>query len=291
MRWWDNWLKDRDTGIMDDAPLAVFVREGHGPDLDLKTTPGHWISDEWPIPGTTWRKFYPSVNRQLRAQLEKGVRGVESLRYVPSYGVASGLWWGEPTGDMRPDDAGSLVFDSPVLDTAFEIVGFPRVRLRVSADAPLAHWVARLEDVQPDGSVSLVTGRLLNGSQRRSRLEPELLEPGEIYDLELDLHFTTWTFKAGHRVRLAVSNSLFPMIWPTPHPMTTELHVGVEGTRMELPVIPPAKRTEPAFLPPEPREELAEVRYLFKDGDLLRQREWQETIPRMFNRVRKRPEK
>jgi hypothetical protein len=52
------------------------------------------------------------------------------------------------------------------------------------------------------------------------------------------------------------------MIWPTPHPMTTELHLGVESTRMELPVIPPAERKVPAFLPPEPREELAEVRYL-----------------------------
>ena len=123
VRWWDYWLKDRDTGIMEDAPLAVFVREGHGPDLHLKTTPGHWISDEWPIPGTTWKKFYPSVSRQLRDQLENGEKGVESLRYVPSYGVATGLWWGEPTGDMRPDDAGSLVFDSPVLEEGFEIVG------------------------------------------------------------------------------------------------------------------------------------------------------------------------
>jgi hypothetical protein len=52
------------------------------------------------------------------------------------------------------------------------------------------------------------------------------------------------------------------MIWPTPHPMTTELHLGVESTRMELPVIPPAERKVPAFLPPEPREEIAEVRYL-----------------------------
>jgi len=261
MRWWDYWLKDRDTGIMEDAPLAVFVREGHAPALDLKTTPGHWIADEWPIPDATWKKFYPSVRRQLRDQLDNGKKGVESLRYVPSYGVATGLWWGEPTGDMRPDDAGSLVFDSPVLQEAFEIVGFPRVRLRVSADAPLAHWVARLEDVQPDGTVSLVTGRLLNGSQRHSRLEPEPLVPGKIYDLEIDLHFTTWTFKPGHRVRLSVSNSLFPMIWPTPYPMTTELHLGVESTRMELPVIPPAKRKVPAFLPPEPREEIAEVRY------------------------------
>jgi uncharacterized protein len=262
VRWWDYWLKDRDTGIMDDAPLAVFVREGHGPDLDLETTPGHWIADEWPIPGTTWATFYPTVDHQLHERLEKDKASIESLRYVPSNGHATGLWWGETTGDLRPDDAGSLVFDSPALEENIEIVGFPRVLLKVSADAPLAHWVARLEDVQPDGSVSLVTGRLLNGSQRDSRLEPELLEPGEVYDLELDLHFTTWTFKPGHRIRLSVSNSLFPMIWPTPHPMTTELHVGVEDTRMELPVIPPADRRVPAFLPPEPREEPTEVHYL-----------------------------
>ncbi|MGB6865817.1 MAG: CocE/NonD family hydrolase, partial [Candidatus Aminicenantaceae bacterium] len=171
VRWWDYWLKDRDTGIMDDAPLALFMREGHGPDMDLQTTPGHWICDEWPIPGTTWKKFYPSRDRQLTTSL--GEETVEKLRYVPSYGVQTGLWWGEPTGDIRPDDAGALVDDSPVLEQGFEIAGFPQVHLRVSADAPLAHWVARLEDVQPDGTISLVTGMLLNGSQRNSRLKPE----------------------------------------------------------------------------------------------------------------------
>jgi len=262
VRWWDYWLKDRNTGVMDDAPLSVFVRGGHGPDLDLETTPGHWIADDWPIRGTSWKTFYPSANHQLADQTENIEPTVESLRYVPSSGNATGLWWGETTGDIRPDDAASLVFDSPVLDEDIEIVGFPRVRLRVSEDAPLANWVARLEDVQPDGSVSLVTGRLLNGSQRDSRLEPELLEPGKVYDLELDLHFTTWTFKPGHRIRLSVSNALFPMIWPTPYPMTTELHVGVKNTRMELPVIPSAERAAPDFLPPEPREEHPEVRYL-----------------------------
>ena len=88
---------------------------------------------------------------------------------------------------MRPDDAGSLVFDSPILEEEFEIVGFPKVYLRVSADAPLAHWIARLEDIQPDGSVSLITGALLNGSQRDSRLDPEPLSLSEIYDIEFDM--------------------------------------------------------------------------------------------------------
>ena len=174
----------------------------------------------------------------------------------------TGLWWGEPTADMRPDDAGSLTFDSPPLDEGFAIVGSPRVRLRVSADAPLAHWAARLEDVFPDGRVSLVAGALLPGAQRNSRLDPAALVPGEFYDLEFEMHFTTWTFAPGHRVRVAVSNSLFPMIWPTPYPMTTRLVTGSEATRIELPVIPAQERGGPSFEAPEKREERGDARDL-----------------------------
>ena len=260
VRWWDYWLKNRDTGIMDEARFVFFLRDGHGPDMSLQTTPGRWAADDWPVKDTTWKKLYPSADRQLWSRAEGPA--VESLKYIPSCGVATGLWWGEPTGDLRPDDAGSLVFDSPVLDKRIEIVGFPKIFLRVSADAPLAHWVARLEDVQPDGAVSLVTGRLLNGSQRRSRLRPEPLVPGDVYDLEFEMHFTTWTFKPGHRIRLSVSNSLWPMIWPTPYPMTTKLFLGEETTRLELPMIPPAERKAPAFLPPEKQQERQDAKDL-----------------------------
>jgi uncharacterized protein len=181
---------------------------------------------------------------------------------VPSSGVVTGFWWGEPTGDMRPDDAGGFVFDGPLLREKLEVAGFPKVRLRVSADAPTAHWVARLEDINPDGAVSLVTGKLINGSQRRSRLHPEALVPGEEIDLEIDLHFTTWTFQSGHRIRLAVSNAQWPMIWPTPAAMTTRLILGDERTRLELPVAPAGLPSFASFLPPEPQEERADARSL-----------------------------
>ncbi len=263
VRWWDQWLKGKNTGAADDPRLTVFLRAGHGPDASLATTPGRWIAGDWPIAGTTWLKLYPAADRRLNERPGRPI--AESLRYVPTYGMNTGLWWGEPTADMRPDDAGSLVFDGAPVEKAFEIAGFPRVRLRVSADVPLAHWVARLEDVQPDGTVSLVAGALINGSQRRSRLEPEALAPGEVADLEFDLHFTTWTFRPGHRVRLSVTNSLFPMIWPTPFPMTTRLVSGVEATRVELPVIPATGRGTPAFAPPEKREERADARDLGSD--------------------------
>jgi hypothetical protein len=261
VRWWDFWLKDRDTGILKEPRFTIFVREGHAPDAELKMTPGHWISEDWPIPGTKWMKYFPGDYRQLGANF--GKQAIETLRYVPSYGIAtSGLtwdaqvaWWGDSKGDIRPDDAGSLVYDSSILEEGFEIVGLPKIYLRVSVDAPLAHWVARLEDVQPDGTVSLVTGAHLNGSQRDSRLEPKALIPGEIYDIAFEMHFATWTFKPGHRIRLAVSNALFPIMWPSPFSMITKLIIGNENTRLELPVIPAMKRNSPTFIPPEPRAE------------------------------------
>ena len=263
VRWWDQWLKEKDTGILEDPRLTLFMREGHAPDVHLEMTPGDWISTDWPVPKATWKKFFPGENHQL---LEShGKAGKESLYYIPGFGINTGLWWGEPTDDLRPDDAGSLVFDSPVLEKGLAIAGLPRVYLRVIADAPLAHWIARLEDVFPDGRVSLVAGGLINGAQHSSRLEPEYLEPGKSYDLEFEMHFTTWTFHPGHRLRLSVTNSLFPMIWPTPYLMTTNLALGVEETRIELPVIPKQDFKKPDFRSPEPRETVGDARDLGSD--------------------------
>jgi predicted acyl esterase len=264
VRWWDYWLKGKDTGIMEEPRFAVYVRDSHLPDVHMQTTPGHWRYEEWPIQRTEWMTLYPDKNHLMR--LSPGESLVDRLRYVPSSGIAALYWWGDPTGDMRKEDAESLVYDSEKLGDSVEIIGFPLVRLRVSSDAKLAHWIVRLEDVHPDGSVSLVTGGLLNGAQRNSRLFPEYLTPGEVYELEFPLHFTTWTFRPGHRIRLAVSNALFPMIWPTPYPMTTQLFMGRDTTSLELPVIPFAQRPIPNFFPPEPREERPDARPMESPG-------------------------
>ena len=40
------------------------------------------------------------------------------------------------------------------------------------------------------------------------------------------MHFTSWVFPKGHRIRVAVNNAQWPMIWPTPYPMTTTLAIG-----------------------------------------------------------------
>ncbi len=268
VRWFNHWLRSEDTGIMQEPRLALFVRDYVAPDAALKTTPGHWRYEDWPIARTRWTRLYLDGRHELRAK--PGAPAAHRLAYSPGYGFEAGYWWGDPTGDLRPADAGSLVYDSAPVKAAMEIAGFPRVRLRARADAKLLHWMVRLEDVAPDGRVSLVGGGALNGAQRKSRLEPEPLKPGETVVLDIPLHFTTWTFRPGHRIRLAVTNALFPMLWPSPYAATSELDTGSKDTWLELPVIPRKPPRAPGFLPSEPREQRPDARRLeFDDRQRL----------------------
>jgi hypothetical protein len=113
--------------------------------------------------------------------------------------------------------------------------------IQVSATAPLAHWIVRLEDVDIDGQVWLVTTGALNGAQRQTPSAP--LEPNHPYKITLRLRFTTWTFFTGHRIRVAVSNAMFPTYWPSPFSMNTSLFLNPSATFIDLPVMLPLLST------------------------------------------------
>jgi predicted acyl esterase len=128
----------------------------------------------------------------------------------------------------------------------------------VAADAPRANWFVRVSDVAPDGTVTQVAGAGFNGTHRNSAREPEDIEPGKEFDLEIEMHFTSWVFPAGHRIRFAVNNSQWPMMWPTPYPMTTTLRLGgSSGSHVILPIVPPGEERTPSFLPPVENPRLA----------------------------------
>jgi len=251
VRWWDYWLKGIDNGILDEPRVVLFVRAGHEPMTTLDNTPGNWRAENsWPIEGTKILRFYPNEARGLEEKLP--IDAEHSLRYSPGAGMAAGGWWGDLTGDMSEDDAKSLVYDSEELKEDIQIIGFPKINLEVVSDAPLYQWSVRLEDVRPDGKVSLVSGVLINPSQRNDRLNPEELIPGKVTSLSAQIHFTTWTFKAGHKIRIAISNAQFPMAWPTPNKGSTKLIIGA-NTWLELPVPPPSSLPEPDM--PDPSED------------------------------------
>jgi predicted acyl esterase len=269
--WFNRWLRDGTDDVTKPHRFSVFVRSGHAPGEDAQTTPGQWLHNDWPLvskpPVTSASKvtYFPSAERKLASVA--GQPATHRQKLDPGKGFELGEWWGDVTGDMRNADAASFTYDSDPLSASTVIIGFPNVRLRTAVDAELAHWVVRLEDVQPDGTISFVTGAALNGSQRDSRTQPSALRPGEPVSLEFDLHFTTWTFQPGHRIRLAVSNGIFPMLWPPPQPVTTELFVGNPETSLTLPVVtlsPDTKQPgdEPRWLSPEPRKDSTDARWI-----------------------------
>jgi uncharacterized protein len=260
VRWWDYWLKGRDTGVLQDPKLIVFMRHWFPPNPNLEEVPGEWRAENgWPPQQQKDSVYYLQSNHMLHAG--EGGNDVHRLKYVPSIGVEAGFWWGELLSDQRPVDAFSLVYDSAPLTEEVAILGRPHARLMASADAPLANWFARLSDVAPDGQVTQITGAGLSGAQRDSMSDPKPLEPRKFYSLDVQMHLTSWVFPKGHRIRLSVSNALWPMALSTPYNMTTSLQLGSKlGSRLVLPVVPVQGRGAVHVTPPQPSEERSDIK-------------------------------
>ncbi len=260
VRWFDYWLKGRDTGVQNDPRLVIYMQHWHPPDPTLQSVPGEWRrEDVWPPKDATNTTLFLQGNHSL--ERTAGSHVTHQLKYVPTVGVEAGFWWGELLSDPRPVDAFSLVYDSEPLENEQAILGRPHALLRASANAPLANWFARLSDVAPDGTVTQITGAGLNGAQRESMTNPRDLEPGKIYPLDIEMHLTSWLFPKGHRIRVAISNSLWPMILPTPYAMTTSLDLGgTDGSRIVLPVVPAHGTAAPEFSPPQTSEERTDIK-------------------------------
>jgi predicted acyl esterase len=249
--WFGYWLRGDKTPLMDEPRFMTFVRDYQRPDINTKQSNGHWRFEDWPIARTKWQTLNLSHNGRLTESHAEET--VDQLAYDATYGTTGGDWWGDRTGDMRPDDAGSLVYDGTPLDKPIEIIGRAKVALTVESSAELANWSVRLEDVAPTGEVALVTGASLNGTQILSRTAPKRLTPGKRYDATIELHYTTWTFPAGHRIRVAVTNAQFPILWPSPYPMTTKLYLGGGMSVLRLPTIPAATTRAPNLPAPVAR--------------------------------------
>jgi hypothetical protein len=226
----------------------------------LQTVPGEWRrEDVWPPKDVKNTTLFLQPNHGLADSVAP--EATHQLKYVPTIGVEAGFWWGELLSDPRPVDAFSLIYDSPPLTRDIAILGRPHALLEASATAPLADWFARLSDVAPDGTVTQISGAGINGAHRESMSDPRDLEPGKVYPFDIEMHLTSWVFPKGHRIRVAISNALWPMVIPTPYSMTTSLELGgSSGSRLLLPVVPLHGAPAPDFSPPQPSEHRTDIK-------------------------------
>ena len=269
IRWWDHWLKGTDTGVMDEPMMRVWMQDSVAPQASYAERPGRWVGEpSWPSPHTRTLEYALSGHHlvpvpdegaegeggsidETGLREDDGRSGATSsdaepaevtLRSPLSVGLFAGKWASYAATpdlpfDQREEDGGALVYETKPLDDDVELLGMGECELEVSADAPVAQVIARLSDVLPDGETTRVTYGVLNLTHRDGSAEPTPLEPGRKYRVRVPLNGVAQHFPKGHRIRLSLSTSYFPLVWPSPTAASVTLTT--EVSRLRLPLRPP----------------------------------------------------
>lgn len=182
---------------------------------------------DWPLPDTRYVDYH--LHSEGAANTREGdgtlqldtptTEASDEFRYDPRDPVptAGGALLPSIPGLVGPVDqavvdgrADVLCYTSPVLTEPVEITGFVKLELFMSSTATDTDITAKLIDVFPDGrAISLCDG-ILRLRYRKDLAQPELMTPGEIYEVTVPMSVTSNVFLAGHRIRLDVSSSNFP---------------------------------------------------------------------------------
>ncbi len=265
VRWFDHWLKGLDTGMLDEAPIKLFVMGANV-----------WRDEqEWPLARAVDTRYYLHSNGQANSLHGDGYlttgapqsdeAAQDRYDYDPNNPVIThgGALLMSPEYPVGPRDQRAtegrqdvLVYTGGELKEDLEVTGPIQVHLWAASSAPDTDFVARLVDVHPDGYAQNLTDGILRARYRNfERGEaPSLIEPGKPYEYIIDLWATSNVFLAGHRVRLDVTSSNFPR-WDrnpnTGHDLgvdtetavayQTILHDAEHASYVVLPIVPVAK--------------------------------------------------
>jgi putative CocE/NonD family hydrolase len=267
LRWWDKWLKGKETGIMDEPLFRAYLMSSVRPKSWHAHRPGRWVAEDiWPKAsegGTTMYLTKPGMTEAPAEEVPIILSSPESAGALCGMWTNHGLTPDHPP-DQREDDAKSITFDTEPLKKDIEILGWPVLDIEVASDKPNAKIIARLCDVHPDGASTRVTYGILNLTHRDSHSDPKPLEPGERYRIRLELNNIGYAFPRGHRIRLALSSEYWPLIWSSPEHATLTLFAG--KATLHLPVR--KQKPEDGKLAPFPPAEVtqAESRTILRDG-------------------------
>ena len=258
LRWWDQWLKGIDTGIMAEPQYRLWLEDYVPPASDYAHRPGRWIAEAgWPG---------ASIEPRAWTLGDRTLGGLPASAPLPiatpqDHGETGGAWCAygsghEQPGDQRLDDGLAVTFDTTALDGGMDIVGAPVLEATIVSDRPDALLVARLCDVAPDGASLRVSYGVLNLTHRDGHEAPAGLPAGQPVRVRLHLNDCAHGFPAGHRIRLALSTTYWPMLWPSPQ--TARLHL-LPGATLTLPHRRAAESDSAlsTFAPPEAAAPLA----------------------------------
>ena len=220
IRWFDHWLKGEANGVLDDKPVKLFIMG-----LDA------WREEaDWPLPDTRYEKWYLHSDGRANSLAGDGrlstsapsAEDPDTYLYDPREPVRTcggatflpGLFVAANAGprDQRAIEARAdvLCYTSAVLEEDLEVTGPVSLSLFVSSSAVDTDFTGKLVDVYPDGRAMILTDGILRARYRESLSAAKLMQPGTVYELQIDMVATANLFRAGHRIRLEVSSSNFP---------------------------------------------------------------------------------
>jgi uncharacterized protein len=209
LRWFDSQLKGIDNGVLKEPRVKIFV-------MGIN----RWRDEnEWPLARTEYKRYYLHSNGNANT-----LSGDGRLDTIPGAGEPTDTFIYDPSnpvltaGNLQPVDQRHaearndvLVFSTPVLTKDLEVTGPLSVTLYASSTAVNTDFTAKLVDVYPDGrAIGIREGIIRTGFREPQSIQGEI-EPGKVYAFNIDLWSTSNVFKKGHRLRVEISSSDFPM--------------------------------------------------------------------------------
>lgn len=189
---------------------------------DVNASGNEWkYADDWPVPCTE-RAWYLQTDGSLQQTTPAGTQPFtytyDPSTPVPTLGggnlmIAAGPYDQRPV-ENRPD---VLVFTSPVLTQPYEATGPVKAQLFVSSDCPDTDFTVKLTDVYPDGRSMLITDGIIRMRNRNGADHWELMTPGTIYQVDVDLWSTSYVWNTGHQIRVDISSSNYPRCLNNPN--------------------------------------------------------------------------
>ncbi|GAB5466998.1 MAG: CocE/NonD family hydrolase [Rhodospirillales bacterium] len=236
--WWDFWLKGQ--GRRPDWPrLRLWLRHFDRPRPVIDERQGDWIELAEPASAVTESQALYLDSGAL-SERPAALAAKAEVPYDLRVGAASGdtgyfgRFGGQPR-DQAVDDARSLVYESAPLREEMVVLGGACCELLLTADQPLAQIVLRIVDVAPDGSLSRVALALRNLALDDHLEGGRPLVPGALRALRVRFPAKAYRFAPGHRLRLALSASYWPLAWPSPRPV--RLTLDLAQCRLLLPLL------------------------------------------------------
>jgi putative CocE/NonD family hydrolase len=252
--WWDHWLKGLDNGAEDLPNYRVWMLDSAPPNASAPYRPGRWLAETLPSPRVQHRALSLCADGVLG-----GNGSPEQVIATPqTLGAASGEFFpmglnGEMAGDQSADDARSVCFEMACPD-GLSLMGAARLTLELTPSQSHAFVVARLCDVAPDGSSTKISHGMLNLHHRCD--PPAPLTPDQPITVVFKLDQMAYQLAPGHKLRLALSNTYWPFIWPSPNLG----HLRLTGGSLNLPVhsgdAPVHRFAPPEAVPPARLQQL-----------------------------------